>query len=195
MNRSFCALSAISLLCLAACSNGVKPSGNGHLASEGLSDRLNRSYGYQVDDKGNWVPKTDKRSQYEGRGGSGYFNGNVSKKAFSTNKLNKGSWMGGQQVKSPSHHLSGSRSSVGGENRFNNQQAALDRNLQTPARIEGNHFPDRRAIEGNANSIGKPSDAATDSRRKVFTEPDIIDYRQQRELSIRQSRQLLGRDD
>ena len=105
MNPSFCALSAISLLCLAACSNGVKPSGNDHLASEGLSDRLNRSYGYQVDDKGNWVPKTDKRSQYEGRGGSGYFNGNVSKKAFSTNKLNKGSWMGGQQVKSPSHHL------------------------------------------------------------------------------------------
>ncbi len=164
-------------------------------AMGGLSDRLNRSYGYQVDEKGNWVPKTDKRSQYEGRGGSGYFSGDVNKKSFSTNKLNKGSWMGGNEVKRPTHHLNGSSSSIGGSNHFDNQQASLDRSLRTPAPIKGNHLPGRRANEANGTRMDRPSDAETDARRRVFTEPDIVDYRQQRELSIRESKKLLGRDD
>ena len=182
-----------SIVCLASCGGSGKPDPQPS-ASAGLSDRLNRSYGYQVDDKGNWLPKTDKRSQYEGRGGSAYFNGSVSKKPYSTNQLNKSSWMGGKEVERPSHRLSGSSSNMTSQNRFSSQQAHLNRNLQTPQRIAGNHIPGQTALEQGGTRFDRPSDAETDFRRRVFNEPDIIDYRQQRELSIRESRRLLGRD-
>lgn len=187
-------MAAVGMFLLVACGTGVKPAGSDELAAESMSDRLNRSYGYQVDEQGNWAPNSDKRSQYEGRGGSGHFSGGVSKKSFGTNRLNKGSWIGGSDIKKPSHRENGSKSSIASVNRFNNQKASLDRNLRTPARIAGNRIPDRRALESNGNTVSKPLDTETDARRRVFSQPDIIDYRQQREMSIRQSRNLLGRD-
>ena len=192
--RSLASIALFGCVALLASCSGPGTPDQSHMASEGLSDRLNRSYGYEVDDKGNWLPKNDKRSQYEGRGGSGYFSGAVSKKSFGTNQLNKGSWMGGSEVQRPSHHLSGTGSNFGGSNRFSSQQASLNRNLQTPTHIAGNHLPDRRANETHGQRADKPSDAETDVRRRVFNEPDIIDYRQQREMSIQESKQLLGRE-
>lgn len=178
---------------LSSCAGSGSKPGSDHTAAEGLSSRLNRSYGYQVDQQGNWVPKTDKRSQYEGRGGSAYFNGEVGKKSFQTNQLNKGSWMGGKEFERPVHRLNQAGSPMGGTNRFSQQQANLNRNLQTPERIEGNHLQTATANETSAGEIDRPSDAETDARRRVFIQPDIIDYRQQRELSIQQSKDLLGR--
>jgi len=183
------------LLLLASCAGGGKDNGNDHLAAEGLSDRLNRNYGYQVDDKGNWVPRTDKRSQYEGRGGSAYFNGEVGKKTFQAEQLQKGSWMGNKPYDRKAHRLNGAQSDLGAPSRLSNQQASLEHRLQTPEHITGNHLPNNRAHESSTGSIERPSDAETDVRRRVYGRPDIIDYRQQRDLSIQQSKQLLGRDE
>ena len=177
-----------------SCAGGGRSSENDHLATEGLSDRLNRSYGYEVDTQGNWVPRTDKRSQYEGRSESANFSGNIGKKPFQTNQINKSSWMRGQELERPSSHLNRANITMGGANRFNQQQALLDHRLHTPASIKGNHLATPGAYESSSTPIVKTGDTETDVRRRVFQQPDIIDYRQQRELSIQRSKKLLGRD-
>ena len=41
--------------------------------------------------------------------------------------------------------------------------------------------------------MAKPSDAETDVRRRVFDAPDVIDWREQRPLTIQETRGILGR--
>ena len=183
------------MLALASCAGSSSNGGDQHLAAESLTGRLNQRHGYQVDEQGNWVPRTNKRSQYEGRGGSAYFNGAVAKKSFQAETLRKGSWMGAEQVNLAEHRLSGAESRHGGRSRFSSEESPMKRNLRTPERIEGNRLTTDAAREGATDDIGRPSDAETDVRRRVFRQPDVIDYRQQRELSIQQSKELLGRDD
>ena len=101
------------LIGLASCAGGPKNETDRHMATESLADRLGRSHGYQVDEKGNWLPRSNKRSQYEGRGGSAYFSGEMGKKSFNTKSINKGSWMGGKALDMPEHHLSGTDKNTG----------------------------------------------------------------------------------
>lgn len=183
-----------SIVGLVSCGGSGSPE-EGLTAMGGLEDRLNQSYGYQINDKGSWVPKVDKRSQYEGRGSSGYFSGDISKNTFSTNVFNKSSWMGGQEISRTMSGYNGSGNSIGKSNHYSNQQASHEHRLQAPTRIDGNHLPGHQANESFGDQAAKPSDAETDARRRVFSQPDIIDYRQQREMNIRQSRSLLGRDE
>lgn len=194
MNVSSRLFMILHTLLLASCASRSEKDANQHLATESLTGRLSQNHGYKVDEQGNWVPRNNKRSQYEGRGGNAYFNGDLHKKAFQAQTLSKGSWIGGQRVKSPEHHLNGTKSAVGAISPFNSRQANLDRSLQTPDKIAGNHLSTGVAHETGAGAITRPSDAQTDFRRRVFQQPDVIDYKQQRELSIQQSKQLLGRD-
>lgn len=181
-------------LLLASCASSPKKDANQHLATESLTGRLSQNHGYKVDEQGNWVPRNNKRSQYEGRGGSAYFNGDLHKKAFQAQTLGKGSWVGEQRVKKPEHHLNATESAVGVISPFNSRQANLEHSLQTPAKIAGNHLSTDVARETGAGAITRPSDAETDFRRRVFQQPDVVDYKQQRELSIEQSKRLLGRE-
>ncbi|MDX1680554.1 MAG: hypothetical protein R3242_07475 [Akkermansiaceae bacterium] len=181
-------------LVLVACSGTRQVDPDAH-AYQGLSGRLSQSHGYKMDDQGNWVPRTDKRSQYEFYGDSAQFDGSVSRKSFNTNRLEKGSWMGSKEYARPRHRHTGSNSGFASASRLDGQDAALERRLRTPARITGNHIARDTAQESHGNRADKPENAAVQHRREVYVEPAIIDYRQQRELSIQQSKQLLGRDD
>jgi hypothetical protein len=49
------------------------------------------------------------------------------------------------------------------------------------------------ARESAVSNLAKPSDAVTDRRREVFQAPEIIDYQEQRSLSLEQSKGILGR--
>ena len=46
-----------------------------------LSQRLEEKNGYKQDPKGNWVPQNDKRSSFESKGTSPYFQGDYQKKS------------------------------------------------------------------------------------------------------------------
>ncbi|HSP42364.1 MAG TPA: hypothetical protein VLO11_05800, partial [Luteolibacter sp.] len=49
------------------------------------------------------------------------------------------------------------------------------------------------ARESSASRLDKPSDAETDVRRRVYQPPEIIEWSEQRKLSLEQSRGILGR--
>jgi hypothetical protein len=50
-----------------------------------------------------------------------------------------------------------------------------------------------RAREEGGPGIGRPSDAETDGRREVFSDPDVIPWQEQNGMSVEDTRRALGR--
>jgi len=50
------------------------------------------------------------------------------------------------------------------------------------------------ARESNAKRLDKPSDAQTDVRRRVFPDPEITSWKEQRALDMKATKSILGRE-
>ena len=159
-----------------------------------LSQRINESNGYKQDAEGNWIPQNDKRSSFENQGQSAYFQGDYGKKQFQTTDYARKSWWGNKDYQpkayagntdgsrfQQSSRLDGKGASEGGKS------AGMDSAYKTIDYATGS------AREAGTNRLDKPSDAETDVRRKVYQTPEIIDWQQQRSLSLEQSKGILGR--
>ena len=158
-----------------------------------LSQRLGEKNGYKQDAKGNWVPQNDKRSSFETKAKSPYFQGNYQKKTYQTNAYAKKSWWGDKEYgsKQYSGNTDGSRfkksSGFTGQGaRESGAAADLPGNYQTGTYATG------AAREAGRGNLSKPSNTQTEIRRKVFKEPEIIDWKEQRSLSMEQSKGIPG---
>lgn len=159
-----------------------------------LSQRLNEKNGYTQDADGNWLPQTDKRSSFENQGQSAYFQGDYAKKPYETTDYSKKSWWGNKNYGSQKYsgNTDGSRFQTtsrhdGTGALETGKSAGLANAYQT------NDYRIGAAREAGTKGIEKSSDAETDIRRRVYPAPEIIDYQQQRSLSLGQSKSLLGR--
>lgn len=159
-----------------------------------LNERLNDSNGYKQDANGNWVPQTDKRSPFENQGKSAYFQGEYDKKAFTTNDYAKKSWWGNKDY--------GSKEYAGNTDgsRFQKTSRLGEKGAREAGKSAGmtnayktNNYATSAAREAGTKPIDKTSDTETDIRRKVYPAPPIIDYQEQRSLSLEQSKGILGR--
>jgi len=185
------------LICLLAASCASDKGGSSAPAEphKGLSQRLSENNGYKVDSEGNWAPRNNKRSSFESQGASPYFKGEYGKKeAFKTEEYTKKSWWGNKDYNRQSYagNTDGSQfqksSGLAGKGaRESGGSADLPDSYQT-----GN-FATSSAREASEGGLAKPSDAETDIRRRVFQQPDVIDWREQRSLSLEQSKGILGR--
>jgi hypothetical protein len=160
-----------------------------------LGERLSENDGYAKDSEGNWKPRSDKRSPYENVGQDPNFVKNgVKKKEYKTGDYSKKSWWGSKEYdrKAYGGKTDGSRfakSSTLGEKgaREANTTAKIQEDYQTSS------YATSDAREGSRQPIAKPSNDAIENRRKVFAEPEIIDWKEQRSLSMDQSKGILGR--
>lgn len=188
----FCALAGA---CADKNSDPSKPAPSGH---QGLSERLSSGGGYKQDENGQWVPKSDKRSSFESKGDSPYFNNRLDKKEYNTGDYKeKKSWWGGKDYRTKEY---GGNT---GESRFQGTEA--DQNglaarydgkaaRETGAFKTNNHRLDgKSARESGASSVERPLDASVESRRGVYKAPSVIDWREQRSMSMEQSKGILGR--
>lgn len=159
-----------------------------------LSQRINEKNGYTMDANGKWQTQTDKRSSFESKGPSNYFKGEYAKKDYKTTNYSKKSWWGNKdyQTKPYADSTDGSRfqktSRLDGQNaRDAGKSAGLNNVYQT------NDYATDSAREQDTEKIKKFSNTETDIRRRVFPTPDVIDWKEQRTLSIGQSKEILGR--
>jgi hypothetical protein len=159
-----------------------------------LSQRLSESNGYVQDADGNWVPQNDKRSSFESQGKSAYFQGDYAKKQFQTTDYSKKSWWGNKDYKPAKYegNTDGSRFQTASRHdgqgaRETGQSAGFSNTYRT------GRYGTGAARESAVSNLAKPSDAVTDRRREVFQAPEIIDYQEQRSLSLEQSKGILGR--
>lgn len=182
-------LGAAALLVSCASDKGSPPP-----ERKSLSQRVEESNGYTQDANGNWVPKSDKRSSFEAQGESPYFKGTYAGKEYKAGEYAKKSWWGNKdyQPKAYAGNTDGSRFMT--KSRYDGSGAPESGTAaKIPDPYQTGTYATGAAREAGKGPIAKPSDAESDQRREVFPEPEIIDWREQRSLSIEQSKGILGR--
>ncbi|MEK6231193.1 MAG: hypothetical protein N2A42_05030, partial [Luteolibacter sp.] len=177
-----------------ACADKADPSKPAVAEHKGLQQRLSEGGGYKQDENGQWVPKSDKRSQYDRQGDSPYFKGKFAKGDFKTDKYGKKSWWG-----SKDYGTNGYEGNTDGS-RFRakaRQDGASARNGDKKARETGsfttNSLDRKSARETGASPLDRPVDASVESRRGLYKAPSVIDWKEQRTMSMEQSRGIFGR--
>jgi hypothetical protein len=180
-------------LLLGSCAKDHKPAAP-PAAPKPLSQRINETNGYQVDANGNWVPRSDRRSSFESQGESPYFKGDYRKKNYQAGEYSKKSWWGNKDYGRQSYQGKTDGSRFRQSSRLDGTSARESgSSARTPGPYQTGSYATDDAREAGVTGIAKPSDAETDVRRRVFQQPDIIDWREQRALSVQESRGILGR--
>ena len=140
------------------------------------------------------VNKDSKRSPYESMGEDQNFKKDgVAKKEYKTGDYAKKSWWGNKDYdrKTYAGNTDGSRFS-----KASSLQDKGAREAGANAKIKGDYQTDsyatNSASESNHQGIDKPSNDNIENRRDEFLQPEIIDWKEQRKLSLGQSRKLLG---
>lgn len=186
-----------TILCLAvllaSCAKDSKPASS-QTELKPLSQRLNETNGYQPDANGNWVPRSDRRSSFESQRESPYFKGDYRKKDYQTGQYARKSWWGNKDYGRQAYQGKTDGSRFQQSSRLQDQGAReAGTAARTPDPYQTSTYTTGTAREAGADSLARPSDAETDARRDVFVQPEIIDWREQRRLSVQESRSILGR--
>ncbi len=165
-------------------------------APRNLSTRLSESNGYKQDANGNWVPQNDRRSQFEGKGDSNFAGKSFNKKAYQAGDFEKKSWWGSKAYdrKAFAGNTDGSRfeksSGLGAKG-----AREAGRAVSAPDSYSTASYATSKARETSTGGIRTPNDAQNqvDRRQGVFDQPEMIDWKEQRSLSLGQSKGILGR--
>ncbi len=190
MNTAWIA-TGILLLGLVSCSNSGSKDRPQPMT---LSERLSQNYGYQQDEQGNWVPKSYKKSSFETQRDSPYFKGDIANKSFDTGSYDKKNWSGTKDFEHKDYKTTSQNSSDRQRSMFDGKTARGDgQAYQVPAPYRTSEYQTSDARENQGKDMDKTVDAETEWRRRVYPKPKIVDYEKQRELSVEQSRGLLGR--
>jgi hypothetical protein len=189
--RSILSLAAILLASCASDSDSGTGTSTANAGYKPMSQRLNESNGYKVDSDGNWVPKSNKRSSYDGSGTPGGMKGNVGKKAYQAGKLQQKSWWGNKnygqkQFGGNTTNTTFNKSSSLG-NKGAREAGASPKTSQT---YGTGTFASRAAGEGGGKNL--PTQRFHNEGKR-HQQPEIIDWKEQRSLSLEQSKGILGR--
>lgn len=180
----------------ASCASDKQPETAAESGSRPLSQRLNEGGGYMVDSEGNWVPRDNRRSSFESQGASPYFKGasRDQDNRYNAGEFTRKSWWGNKDFGRQSFQGETDGSRLRRNSRHDGQGTPeTAASARTPDPYQAGGFATGDAREGAAGDLDRPSDTRTDTRRRVFREPDVIDWREQRSLTLEQSRGILGR--
>ena len=167
-----------------------QPSG-GH---KPLSQRIHETGGYKQDAEGNWMPRSNKRSPYDNVGRSPYFKDTRTEKQLKPGEYQKKSWWGNRdfQVSPYQGNTDGSRfqkpSSMQGGPALESKDVA-----NMPGDYATAGYATSAAREAAVRGITTTSDAETNVRRRVYQQPEVINWREQRPITREQTKSLLGR--
>lgn len=159
-----------------------------------LSERINEKNGFKQDSEGNWKIENDRRSPYENQGATYDAKKSYKKSDYKTDDFTKKSWWGNKEYDRQTYAGStdGSRFQKSSSLQGEKAPEAKDK-ARIPGPYQTENYATNSAREAGNNPITKGSSDAVESRRKAFKQPDIIDWKEQRSLSLEQSKGILGR--
>jgi hypothetical protein len=150
--------------------------------------------GYKQDSEGNWKAQSDRRSPYENQGKTHEAGRDFKKQAYKTGDYNKNSWWGNKDYGRQSYggNTDGSRfqKSSGLQGKGASEAGT---NAKIPSNYQTNAYGTGAAREASGGQIKKGSNTEIENRRNEYERPEIIDWREQRKLSMEQSKGILGR--
>lgn len=179
---------------LVSCASETKPQETAAPAHTSLSDRLNQSSGFKQDASGNWVPTNTKRSSFDGNAQTYDSKKTYKKESYKTGDYAKKSWWGSKEYQRQSYtgNTNGSRFQTTSQLQGQGAREATT-TAKIPDSYQTENYQTSSAREAGNPAIAKPTNAAIDNRQKVFLHPEIIDWREQRRLSMEESKGILGR--
>ena len=189
-------LAFLPVLLLVACGSD-SPSASSPAAAENgrkkLSERLGENNGYKQDADGNWVPQVDRRSEYERRGENQNYKKNYSKQTYKTGDYAQKSWWGNKSYSRPTYSTQSDGSSFQKTSTLQTRNAReTGANANIPSTYQTGSYGTGSARESGRKVISGTS-SSTEDRQRVYEEQEIIDWKEQRGLSMEQSKGLLGR--
>lgn len=135
--------------------------------------------------------------EYEGfRRDNPEFKGRWDGKEFKAGDYRKKSWWGDRDYVKKVYGGNTDANALRKDSRFNGREAG---ETAVAARDSGKSYDTgayetgRAREEGGGDAINKVSDAETDERRRVFTDPDIIPWKEQNGVTIEQTKNAMGR--
>lgn len=203
LHRAVVPFTAIAIAASVSCAHHSKGKENAAAAAPGMREKDIGSWanglggsGYAQTDKGQWVPKDQgKRSSFESKGESPYFKGEYAGKEYKAGEYAKKTWLGGKSVDRKAYQGTTDGSRFVKNSRFDGQNAREEsqsaRETSQTANEGGHTYATGEAHEAKSKALPKPVDA--ESKDKRYPQPDIIDWQQQRSLSIEQTKGILGR--
>jgi len=168
-----------------------------------LNARVNEKVGFTQDAEGNWKPLVNRRSSFESKGDSAYFKGafkgDKEYKGSKTSDYGKKSWWGNKDYALKEYSGKTDASRFQKDSKYGGQTSNLGEKNSTfgdkSAREGGKGgYATKDAHEADGKILDHPSDAATDARRRVFTPPAVIDWSEQRKLSVQETKGILGKE-
>lgn len=179
---------------LAGCGAEKDPARPAEAGPKSLGERLSESGGYKQDEGGNWVPRSDKRSSFESKGESPYFKGEYGKKEYRTGDYAKKSWWGNKDFgrqeyagKTDGSRFMKTARQEGEVSKFSGRM------VKDQGAYETKNLDRKSAREAGSGAIGKPVNERVESARKSYQAPSVIGWEAQREMSMEQSKGILGR--
>jgi hypothetical protein len=193
--RFIAILPALLLASCAADSDKEKSATPAETPHKSLTERMTEKNGYTQDAQGNWKAKDNKRSPFESKGEATAFKKDYKKQDYKTGDYAKKSWWGNKDYdkKSYSGKTDGSRFQQASSITSKTARETTGTSAEIPSDYKTYSFGTHAAREADTKDVSTSTNAAIEKRRKSFQQPDIIDWREQRSLSLDQSKSLLGR--
>ncbi len=163
-------------------------------ARKKLSERMNENNGYKQDANGNWLPQNDRRSEYESKGKSQFADKDFKKQEYKAGDYAKKSWWGNKEYDRQEYAGQTDGSRFQKASALQGQGAREAKNTtQISQGYDTGSYATGSASEAGATAIKKSSNDNIENRRKAYQQPEIIDWREQRSVTMDQSRGILGR--
>lgn len=184
----------LPILALSSCASKAREdTADAAPARKSLLSRITEDSGYKQDSEGNWVAKDNRRSPYESMGQSAYFSKDFKKKDYKAGDYAKKSWWGNKEMDRQSY-AGDTRAAVPKTSDLQGKGAREPvKVMNAPGSYDTTPYGTSSARETGAGGIAKPSNDGIENRREGYQQPEIIDWRAQRSLSVDQSRGILGR--
>jgi hypothetical protein len=198
--KSIRSLSLLPALLLACCSDGDSSSQSS--ANPGFvpfSERINADQqrgtsALSADANGVWKPENNKRSSLESERQSPYFKGKYEGKTYAAAEFDKKSWWGNKEYSPPAYAGNTDGSRFASTSRLQGQGAREGAGKEFgTAGYATSGYSTSSAREASGNRIERNSDPYTENRRQSFGPPAMVDWQQQRSLSMGQTKGLTGR--
>lgn len=161
-------------------------------------DAWGRDVGFSLgkDKDGNPVMKSDRRSSFEGKRSQIAGGRDFSGRDYTTKSYRKKRWSGSNRIFGKKEYQGNTDARGYQKEPWFVRKQANSQNKR--ARADGraysvNRFRTGSAREQNGRRIARVSDAETDVRRRVFKEPEIIHWKEQKGMSVKDTNRLLGR--
>jgi len=159
-----------------------------------LSQRLEEKNGYTKDADGNWSAQNDKRSQFETQNKSQFADKQFKKSEYKTGDYKKTTWAGDKTYATQAYTDNTDASRFKSTSKLQGQNAReTNINAKIPSPYQTNQFATNSARESSNKPLAKPSNDNIANRRAKFNQPKIIDWQEQRAMSLEQSKGILGR--